>query len=86
MSILIKMTLSHVLYWYAGIDKSSEWHKISEEKKKDLQNNNSITAITGATISTKAVSKGIKQYAYKHLSALKSDDKKAVENKPEQEE
>jgi RnfABCDGE-type electron transport complex G subunit len=69
-----------------AIDKSSEWHNISEEKKKDLLNNNSITAITGATISTGAVSKGIKQYAYKYLSALKSDDKKAVENNPEQEE
>ena len=68
-----------------AFDKSSEWHKIPEEKKKDLLNNNSITAITGATISTRAISKGIKQYAYKYLSVLISDNSKAVGNKPEQE-
>lgn len=67
------------------IDKSSEWHTLSEEKKDDLLNNNSITAITGATISTKAVIKGIKQYAYTYLSVLKSDTNNAVGNKSKQE-
>ena len=57
-----------------GIDKSSEWHITDDKSKKALLNNNKVTAITGATISTEAVCKGIKQYAYKYLSALKKNN------------
>ncbi len=57
-----------------NIDKTNEWHKLKEEQKGNLLVDNSITALTGATISTKAVCSGIKKYAYKYLSALKTEE------------
>ena len=58
------------------IDDSEEWHIADDESKKVLLNNNNITAITGATISTKAVCKGIKKHAYKYLSVLNTKQEK----------
>ena len=66
-----------------AIYKSSEWHIITGESKKDLLNNNKITAITGATISTQAVCKGIKKCAYKYLPVLDAKRDKQLKDKPE---
>ncbi len=68
-----------------GISKSSEWHTMSEENRKKLLSSNEVSAITGATISTQAVCKGIKQYAYKYLSALKKNNGIKHNDKVEQE-
>ena len=45
------------------IDKSNEWHRMTEPERKRLHNENAISGLTGATISTKAVSEGIKKTA-----------------------
>ncbi len=67
------------------VNKTSEWHTIATDRKKSLLDQNMITAITGATISTKAVSSGIKEYAYTYLSALKTTPKNndTTENQPD---
>ncbi len=57
-----------------GIEKSSEWHILSDEKKEALLKENKISAITGATISTSAVSSGVKKCTYDHLSGLKKQN------------
>lgn len=68
-----------------AIDKSSEWHITDDKGKNALLSNNKITAITGATISTQAMCKGIKQYAYKYLSALKKSNVIKKNDTPKQE-
>ncbi len=62
--------------------KSPEWHKLSEEQKKSMQMNNTITAITGATISTEAIKKEIKKVAYAYFSALKEKEDVQLEPDP----
>ncbi|MDR2728599.1 MAG: FMN-binding protein, partial [Chitinispirillales bacterium] len=54
-----------------GIDKSGEWHKLDASKRAELQSKNYVTAITGSTISTAAVTKGIEQEAAGYVKALK---------------
>jgi electron transport complex protein RnfG len=57
------------------IDKRyGEWHKINnDEIKARLMQNNAITAITGSTISTRAVIKGIESQAKVYLSAIRGN-------------
>lgn len=55
-----------------AIDRSGEWHKFSESDREALLKNNKVTALTGATISTKAVTDGIKKYANTYYSKLKA--------------
>lgn len=57
-----------------GIEKTSEWHTLSDEKKSALLKENKISAITGATISTYAVSSGVKKCTYDHLSGIKKQN------------
>jgi Na+-translocating ferredoxin:NAD+ oxidoreductase subunit G len=55
-----------------GINKSlGEWHNLSAGKKDTLRNNNEITAITGSTISTVAVTKTISRDVGGYVRALK---------------
>lgn len=55
-----------------GIDRiSGEWHKLDSQTRSELRNKNSVTAITGSTISTAAVTKGIEQKAADYVNALK---------------
>ena len=63
-----------------GIDKSAEWHKLTQEKQEKLLKENSVTAITGATISTYAVSSGLKKCVYSYFTKLQAleNGKKAV--------
>ena len=42
---------------------NAEWHTLSTEQQKELQKKNQVTAITGATISTKAVCNGLETVA-----------------------
>ncbi|MBN1603114.1 MAG: FMN-binding protein [Chitinispirillaceae bacterium] len=56
------------------IEKSSgEWHKMDKESREKLLQNNGVTAITGATISTRAVVSGIESQAKKYLNAIKGN-------------
>ncbi|NLG16081.1 MAG: FMN-binding protein [Fibrobacter sp.] len=55
-----------------GIDKSmGEWHKLDGKSKDALKAKNSITAITGSTISTRAVTKGLEVKARGYLKAIR---------------
>ncbi len=44
------------------IKKSKEWQNMNENEKEKLKKENAITALTGATISSRAVSTGIEKY------------------------
>lgn len=55
------------------IEKSGEWHKMDKESREKLLQNNAVTAITGATISTRAVVSGIESHAKKYLNAIKGN-------------
>ncbi len=45
-----------------GINKAhGEWHGLDEQKSAELKNKNEVTAITGSTISTKAITKTISE-------------------------
>ncbi len=57
-----------------GIDKSKEWHVMSDQEKQTLLEDNNVSCLTGATISTRAVTKGIKKFAYTYLSALQETE------------
>jgi len=52
------------------IKKGIEWDKISPEEQKKLAEGNTITAITGATISTRAVLNGVKKCTQENLKLL----------------
>jgi electron transport complex protein RnfG len=54
-----------------GIDKTAgEWHKLDDAKRAELRGKNTVTAITGSTISTAAVTRSISQKAGEYLKAL----------------
>ncbi len=56
------------------IEKSyGEWHKVDENSRKKLLESNAVTAITGATVSTRAVVSGIESQAKKYLNAIKGN-------------
>ncbi len=42
-----------------GISKKAEWHTLSKDQKAELLSKNEVTAITGATITTKAITDAI---------------------------
>lgn len=53
------------------IDKSmGEWHTLGSDEQASLQAQNAITSITGSTISTKAVIRGLEQQARTYLKAI----------------
>lgn len=55
-----------------GINKSvGEWHKLADSDRQKLISENSITAITGSTISTRAVTRGLESKARDYLNALR---------------
>jgi len=54
------------------IDKTTgEWHKLDNKKRSELLSQNSITAITGSTISTRAITAGLEKQARAYLNALR---------------
>ncbi|HEX3020288.1 MAG TPA: FMN-binding protein [Chitinispirillaceae bacterium] len=54
-----------------SIDKTTgEWHKLDNKERSDLLAKNKITAITGSTISTRAITIGLEKQARAYLSAL----------------
>ncbi len=53
------------------LHKTAEWHTLETPEKETLVTNNSITAITGATISTNAVIKGVQRVYKEKLLTLK---------------
>lgn len=50
---------------------TGEWHKLNKKQRSNLLSSNEITAITGSTISTKAVTHGLENQARSYLNALK---------------
>lgn len=52
------------------IDKSGEWHSKSEEDRNSLIKRNAVSALTGATISTKAVIAGVKKVCGENLGKI----------------
>lgn len=56
------------------IDKTTgEWHKIDDEQRAKLKDENKITSITGSTISTRAVTRGLENQARAYLNALQGN-------------
>lgn len=54
------------------IEKTAgEWHGMSDQKRASLMEKNGITAITGSTISTRAVTSGLTERAQKYLKAIR---------------
>ncbi|MBN1308062.1 MAG: FMN-binding protein [Chitinispirillaceae bacterium] len=54
------------------IEKSmGEWHSLNEEGRRLLREKNGVTAITGSTISTRAVTSALTAKAYAYLKAVK---------------
>ena len=55
-----------------GIDKSrGEWHLLDSQARQTLEEENRVTAITGATISTRAVISGLENKAALYLRAIR---------------
>ena len=50
---------------------TNEWYKLDNIEQARLRSKNSITAITGATITTNAIVRGIESQARAHLKALR---------------
>lgn len=59
------------------IDKAKEWHKMADDEKSSLMSANKISGLTGATISTYAVSSGVKKCAASNLVSIKKNTAKA---------
>ncbi len=53
-----------------GIEKGTEWHALSEQKREELEKRNEVTAIAGATISTRAVIDGVRAHIPEYISAI----------------
>jgi electron transport complex protein RnfG len=56
-----------------AIYKSGEWHTLDENSRAGFRSRNAISAITGATISTKAVAGGIESEIAKYLNAIEKE-------------
>jgi electron transport complex protein RnfG len=52
------------------IRKGDEWHQLTTQQREELAADNAITAITGSTISTRAVTRGIESIIPAYLAAL----------------
>lgn len=62
------------------IDKSGEWHSRTENEKSALLKKNAVSALTGATISTKAVISGVKKVCGENLGKIyKNAESEAVQ-------
>jgi electron transport complex protein RnfG len=55
-----------------NLGKSKEWRLLSDSEKKALAGRNEVTAITGATISTRAVLKSVNQSIPRYVEYLKT--------------
>jgi len=53
-----------------GVDKIAEWHKLDSTAKDALKEKNTVTAITGSTITTVAFTKAIEHKAKGYLEAI----------------
>lgn len=55
-----------------AIDKTAgEWHGLDEKGRRRLKDKNGITAITGSTISTRAITNGLSTRAKTYLKAIR---------------
>lgn len=52
---------------------AGEWHKLGGEQRNNLLTSNEITAITGSTISTRAVTRGLENQARSYLNAIQGN-------------
>lgn len=50
-----------------------EWHSLNNEERSDLLDRNGITAITGSTISTRAITEGLNNKAKSYLKAIRGN-------------
>lgn len=58
-----------------SINKSiGEWHKLDKSAREKLEKKNAVSAITGSTISTKAVVKGIEKEIAAYIKQIKGND------------
>lgn len=57
------------------IEKGGEWHELDEEQREQLESDNEVTAITGATITTRAVIRGLETIVYPYLRALREAER-----------
>ncbi|MDG5817008.1 FMN-binding protein [Chitinispirillales bacterium ANBcel5] len=55
-------------------NSSGEWHNLDQDKRNELKENNSVTAITGSTISTNAVVSGVEEKVKSYVKALKGTE------------
>lgn len=53
------------------LTKSGEWHALTEAERAALLEKNRVTAITGATISSSAVLRGLNTVVFPYLQALR---------------
>ncbi|MBD3241294.1 MAG: RnfABCDGE type electron transport complex subunit G [Chitinivibrionales bacterium] len=53
------------------IEKGGEWHELDAQQREQMEADNEITAITGATITTEAVVRGLETVVYPYLRALR---------------
>lgn len=53
-----------------GIEKGTEWHRMNDKEREALEEKNQITALAGATISTKAVVEGVRRHIPRYVSQL----------------
>ena len=56
-----------------SIVKSAEWHLLGSDKRRELTSDNAVTAITGATISTRAVVRAVSKSVPRYLDILTSE-------------
>jgi electron transport complex protein RnfG len=58
------------------LDKNvGEWHTLDAQTRENLQRRNSVTIITGSTITTAAFTRGIERDAERYLEALRGVEK-----------
>jgi electron transport complex protein RnfG len=53
------------------LERSAEWHALSERERLGLRRRNAVTAITGATISSRAVARGLESAVFNYVRALR---------------
>jgi Na+-translocating ferredoxin:NAD+ oxidoreductase subunit G len=57
-----------------GIETGPEWHELDAEARARLEQRNGITAITGATISSKAVRDALQTQVYEYVRTLRGGE------------
>lgn len=67
------------------VSKTKEWHKASGEERGELRKKNTVTAITGATISTEAVISAVERDVSRYARALKDRTPEGEFGKPRSE-